>query len=211
MEIQLKKAMVYDLDNTLYPVNSIGHELFAPLFQLIEDSGNHQDQMEEIKKDIMRKPFQEVAHHYGFDDQLKSEGLEMLKDLTYEKNIEMFDDYYAILELPGDRFLVTTGFKNMQDSKIKQMGIEQDFKEIYVVDPSISDLSKKDIFSKIMEENRLAPSEMMVIGDDPDSEIKAAEELGIETVLYNKLKLTDHPHADHIINDFRELVVILTK
>jgi putative hydrolase of the HAD superfamily len=30
-----KKAIIFDLDNTVYPVHSIGEELFAPLFALI--------------------------------------------------------------------------------------------------------------------------------------------------------------------------------
>jgi len=209
MEIKLKKAMIYDMDNTLFPVSDIGHELFSPLFERIEESGRYSDRMEDIKKDLMRKPYQEVAEKYEFDEQLKKDGDDILKDLTYDKKINLFDDYPAILELPGDRYLVTTGYKNMQNSKIRNMGISQDFKDTIVVDPSISHLTKKDVFNEIMRKNGYHASEVMVIGDDPDSEIKAAQELGIETVLYNKLELTDHPSADHIIKDFRELAAII--
>ena len=210
MKFNMKKAMIYDLGNTLYAVSDIGHELFAPLFDRIERSDNYSEEMEKIKKDLMRKPYQEVAEIYGFDEELKRDGDDILKELTYEKEIQVFEDYPAILELPGDRYLVTTGYTNMQNSKIRNMGISNDFKDLIVVDPSISDLTKMDVFSKIMKENGYQPSEMMVIGDDPDSEIKAAAELGIETVLYHKLELTDHPHADYIIKDFRELASILT-
>lgn len=209
MEIKLKKAMIYDMDNTLFPVSDIGHELFRPLFERIEESGKHTDQMDNIKKDLMRKPYQEVAEIYEFDDELKKDGDNILTELTYDKEIKLFDDYPAILELPGDRYLVTTGYKKMQNSKIHNMGISQDFKDTIVVDPSISDLTKKDIFDEIMRKNGYKASEVMVIGDDPDSEIKAAQDLGIETVLYNKLELTDHPSGDHIIKDFRELAAIL--
>jgi len=209
MKINIKKAMIYDLDNTLFPVSDIGHELFEPLFQRIEKSEKHSESMNKIKKDLMRKPYQEVAEIYGFDEKLQQDGDRILKDLTYEKEIKVFEDYPAILELPGERYLVTTGYTKMQNSKIKNMGITKDFKDLIVVDPSESNLTKKDIFTKIMNENNYQPSDMMVIGDDPDSEIKAAEDLGIETVLYNKLELTEKPHADHIIKDFRELASIL--
>jgi len=210
MKFNLKKAMIYDLDNTLYAVSDIGHELFKPLLDRIERSGDHADEMDDIKKDLMRKPYQEVAEKYGFEEELKRDGDEILKELTYDKKIDVFEDYRAILELPGDRYLVTTGYTKMQNSKISNMGISQDFKDMIVVDPSLSDLTKKDIFLKIMTENGYSKSDMMVIGDDPDSEIKAAADLGIETVLYHKLKLTDHPQADHIIKDFRELASILS-
>lgn len=209
MKLRIKKAMIYDMDNTLFPVSEIGHELFAPLFERIEKSGEHTDQMSNIKKDLMRIPYQKVAEIYNFDRQLKEDSHTILTNLTYNKNIKLFEDYPAILELPGDRYLVTTGFKNMQYSKIKNLGISQDFKDMIVVDPSVSELTKKDIFIQIMKENGYEKEDVMVIGDDPDSEIKAARELGIETVLYNKLKLTDNPNADHIIYDFRELATVL--
>jgi len=211
MDIRLKKAMIYDMDNTLFPVSDIGHELFEPLFAKIEESGKYTGQLAKIKKDLMRKPYQEVAKTYEFDEELRREGHNILTDLTYDKEIKLFEDYPAILELPGDRYLVTTGYEKMQNSKIHNMGISKDFKDIIVVDPSISDLTKKDIFNQVMDKNGYSPSDMMVIGDDPDSEIKAAQELGIETVLYNKLELTDHPTADHIIKDFRELASILIR
>lgn len=211
MEIRLKKAMVYDMDNTLFPVSDIGHDLFEPLFIRIEKTDKYSDQMNHIKKDLMRKPFQEVAKIYSFDEQLKMDGDKILTNLTYDKKINLFEDYPAILELPGDRYLVTTGYQKMQYSKIKNMGIIQDFKDIIVVDPSISELTKKDIFTKIMSENGYKAEDIMVIGDDPDSEIKAAHELGIETVLYNKLELTENIQADHIIKDFRELAAVLIR
>ncbi|HSJ66167.1 MAG TPA: HAD family hydrolase [Anditalea sp.] len=211
MDKRIKKALIYDMDNTLFPVSDIGPELFRPLFDRIEASGSYSAQMDNIKKDLMRKPFQEVAKTYDFDNQLIHDGDKILSELTYEKEIKLFEDYPAILELPGERFLVTTGYKKMQQSKINSMGVSKDFKDIIVVDPSISNLTKKDVFAQIMSINGFLPNDMLVIGDDPDSEIKAAKELGIETVLYNKLELTDQPYADFIIKDFRELAPILLR
>ncbi|KEO75543.1 HAD family hydrolase [Anditalea andensis] len=210
MNIRIKKAMIYDLDNTLFPVSDIGEELFKPLFDKIEKHGVKDGEFTKIKKDLMRKPFQEVAYKYQFSEPLIDEGNRILTKLTYDKEIKLFEDYPAILELPGDRYLVTTGYKNMQNSKIEHLGILKDFVEITVVDPSESDLTKKDIFYQIMEKNGYSPTDMMIIGDDPDSEIKAGQDLGIETVLYYKLALTDLPTgATHVINDFRELASIL--
>lgn len=211
MDKRIKKALIYDMDNTLFPVSDIGPELFRPLFDRIEASDSYSEQMDNIKKDLMRKPFQEVAKTYDFDNQLIHDGDKILSELTYEKEIKLFEDYPAILELPGERFLVTTGYKKMQQSKINSMGVSKDFKDIIVVDPSISNLTKKDIFAQIMSKNGYLPNDILVIGDDPDSEIKAAKELGIETVLYNKLELTDQPYADFIIKDFRELAPILLR
>ena len=46
-----KKAIILDMDNTIYPVHSIGFKLFKVLFDLIEESGDHAN-IEEIKAAI---------------------------------------------------------------------------------------------------------------------------------------------------------------
>jgi putative hydrolase of the HAD superfamily len=37
-----KKAIILDLDNTIYPVSSIGDKLFKSLLHLISDSGDRE-------------------------------------------------------------------------------------------------------------------------------------------------------------------------
>ncbi|MFW6101476.1 MAG: HAD family hydrolase, partial [Bacteroidota bacterium] len=179
-----KKAIILDLDNTIHPVSSIGEELFKPLFRLIEDYGAFNGNMESIKKDIMSKPFQHVARKYHFSDELTNHGIELLKETTYEKEIIPFEDYMEIKKLPCEKFLVTTGFTKMQKSKIKQLGIEQDFKEIHIIDPLFSEKSKKDVFLDILQRYQYKKTEVLVVGDDPNSEIKAAKKMGLAAVLY---------------------------
>ena len=70
-----KKAIIYDLDNTIYPVSSIGEKLFEPLFKLIEESGQHTQDMEAIKNEVMRTPFRLVAKQYGLSDELTKKAI----------------------------------------------------------------------------------------------------------------------------------------
>ena len=200
-----KKAIILDLDNTVYPVSSIGNELFKPLFQLIEESGDYTGQPDEIKQDIMRKPFQKVAEEYEFSDKLTEDGVAILRELTYDKNMSPFEDYAAVKALPCQKFLVTTGFTKMQESKVQQLGIAEDFDEVHIVDPELTNQTKKDIFQDILERHRFDPSEVLVVGDDPDSEVQAAKELGIDAVLYDKINF--NPHMNHLtrITDFKQL------
>ncbi|MFA6270994.1 MAG: HAD family hydrolase [Candidatus Paceibacterota bacterium] len=180
-----KKAIIFDLDNTVYPVSSIGKKLFKPLFELINESGEYSGDRKEIRLEIMRKPFQLVADQFSFSPKLKSDGLKLLADTTYNEPMKPFDDYQAIRKLNCKKFLVTTGFTKLQQSKIEQLGIEQDFDQIFIIDPSNSDLTKKDIFRKILDANNFEKTDLLVIGDDLNSEIKAAKELGIFTVLFD--------------------------
>ena len=152
---------------------------------------------------MMGTPFRIVAKKYNFSKELIDEAIEIQEDLEYTKPIATFKDYHVIKVLPGERFLVTTGFRKMQESKITSMGINDDFTEVHIVDPTMS--SKKEVFAGIMQRYNYKPEEVLVVGDDPDSEIQAAKDLGIETVLY------DHKHkqtknlSTYYITNYQEL------
>ena len=200
-----KKALILDLDNTLYSVQSIREPLFAPLFELIRQDGSHERNMENIKKELMQRPFQAVAKDYQFSEKLTSKGVSYLSQLTYKGPIEPFEDYRHLHGLPVEKFLVTTGFPKLQQSKIEGMKIAKDFKEIHIVDPSTSEQTKKDVFADIMERHGYTPSEVLVVGDDLLSEIKAAQDLGIDAVLYNKQHVQAATSFPITISSFEQL------
>lgn len=201
----MKKAIIFDLDNTIYGVPTIADALFAPLFQAIKESGEHNKEFDAIRKDIMRKPFQIVADKYAFSEALTRQGMEMLSNISYKGPIQYFSDYEVTRDLSLDKYLVTTGFIQLQQSKIAGMNINQDFKEIHIIDPASSDKTKRDVFADIIERNGYGIEEVLVVGDDLHSEIKAAQDLGIDAVVYDKYNL----HPDDIIlpkiDDFKQL------
>lgn len=204
-----KKAVILDLDNTIYPVSLIGDKLFKSLFSLIEESGEYKGNFENIKLRIMRQPFQVVANDFSFSERLKSNCLALLADLTYEDKMEPFNGYEILRSIPHRKYLVTTGFTKLQHSKIEQLGIGKDFEAVFVVDPSKSELTKKDIFKQILADNQYKPEEVLVVGDDLNSEIKAAKELGVETVLYNHNSEQPEVKGQKTICTFRDLVPYL--
>jgi putative hydrolase of the HAD superfamily len=200
-----KKALILDLDNTIYPVSSIGDQLFAPLFQLIAASGDYTGDFASIKQDIMRRPFQKVAAEHTFSRQLTHTGIALLKELTVEQEMAAYDDYAEVKKLPLRKFLVTTGFTNMQRSKVEKLGIKPDFEEIHIVDPCRSHQTKKDIFKSIVEQHHFSVAEVLVVGDDPHSEIQAAMELGIDAVVYDKPGFNQHLIHPTKIDNFSQL------
>jgi putative hydrolase of the HAD superfamily len=200
-----KKAIIVDLDNTIYLVSSIGERLFKPLFQLITESSEYKGDFDKLRSEIMRTPFQKVADAFSFGEALKAVGIKLLQETTYDDEMEPVESYHYIRDLPCKKFLVTTGFTKMQNSKIRQLSLEKDFDKIFVIDPGLTTLTKKDIFEKILAENDYKANEVLVIGDDINSEIKAAQDLGIDTVLYDfNLEHTENKELN-VINDFREL------
>jgi putative hydrolase of the HAD superfamily len=97
----------------------------------------------------------------------------------------------------------------MQQSKVKGLQLEKDFKEIFIIDPTTTGESKKNVFEKIMNKYAYKPEEVLVIGDDPESEIKAANELGIDSVLYDRENSFPEARATFIISDYLQLVKAL--
>jgi putative hydrolase of the HAD superfamily len=205
----MKRAFIFDLDNTIFSVPSIGHALFRPLFDMLSAAGVSREKLDAIKQDVMRKPFQWVAKHYSLEPKLAEDSIEILKKLKHRGEITPFRDFSLIRNHPADKFIVTTGFRNMQESKVTALGLEKDFKEIFIIDPTTSSDSKKDIFRKILAKYGYTPEEVLIIGDDPDSEIKAANELRIDSVLYDKANAFPNANATYRISDYQQLMAVL--
>lgn len=205
-----KKAYIFDLDNTLYSVPEYADRMFKQLFSIIEESGNYKGNLQEIKDQLMRVPMQKVAEKFSFGEELKQKLVEHLRQLTYNEPITPFKDYELIRQLPGDRFIVTMGFEKFQRSKIKAMKIEQDYKEIFVVDPDTTDKIKRDLLEDIISKYGYATSNVFIIGDDPDSEVLAAQELGAHPILFDVDDGHEARQGVTKVNGFKELLAILT-
>jgi putative hydrolase of the HAD superfamily len=183
----MKRALILDLDNTIYPVSSIAGNLFEQLFNLLDENINSLDDgaIEKVKDELKRRPYHLVADKYNFSPELKNKGNDFLKDISYDLPMQPFEEYHSIRSSNLTKFLVTTGFTKLQWSKVKMLGIGADFAEIHIVDPVLSTQTKKDVFAEILKKYNYQADEVLVIGDDPESEIKAATELGIETFLFD--------------------------
>lgn len=200
-----KKALFLDLDNTIYPVHAIGERLFAPLFDLLEKEANLDSNLQKVKDEVMRRPFQKVAEDYHINPKITEKATNILKDLEYNDPIQPFTDFSYIVNLRMDKFLITTGFRRMQESKVRMMKLQSIFNRVYIIDPMVTETEKKDVFLDIIERYKLDKSDVLIIGDDLESEIKAAKELGVEGILYDKLN--NYPNVTDVprIVDFTEL------
>lgn len=204
-----KSALIFDLDNTIYPVHSIAHKLFKSLFAHIGQSGEFKGNFEEIVTEIQRTPFEKVAEMFSFSQKLFNECVNLLVDLSYNEAMYFFEDYKIARRLPQRKFLVTSGFTKLQNSKIDRLKIRNDFEKIIIIDRQIVPLTKKDVFTLILKENKLSKKEVLIIGDDLSSEIQAGNELGIDTILYDRNGRYPRLKKQKTISDFSELVPIL--
>jgi putative hydrolase of the HAD superfamily len=201
------KALILDLDNTIYPAESISGELFKPLFNLMDKYEDEvgEEQLEKAKQELSKKAFQKIAEAYQFPQELKEQGVVMLRELVYDGPMQPFDDYTYVQQLQTDKFLVTMGFTKLQWRKIDILDLRKEFKEVMVNDPDKTEATKTEVFKEILQKYNYQPQEVVAIGDDPDSEIKSAKELGILTVLYDRKGEYNADEADYKIANFKEL------
>ncbi len=193
------KAIITDLDNTVYSVRSIADRLFIPLVDLMEQYRDEigEKQIQIIKQELMKKPWQKVSEEHHVPDELWKKGTVLLKNLTYDLPMQTYADYQYMKQVNAEKFLVTTGFLKLQESKIKMLNISKDFKSYYIVDPETTQKTKQDVFQEILNQYHLQPDEVLAVGDDPDSEIKFAKALGVITYLFDEKNAYPPNTADY--------------
>ena len=178
------KALIFDLDDTIYATKSVVSDMYKDLFALLKPKVS-ETVLGNIQEDILTTPFHIIADRYAIDRDLRDQGLKICLEMDFEGPMQTFADYKLTLNNSADRYLVTAGYIRLQESKIRQLGIEKDFREIFIPDPYASELTKTDVFEQILNKYNYKPSDVLVIGDNPESEIAAAKELGIATYLYD--------------------------
>lgn len=209
----MNQLLIFDLDDTIFETKSISKKSVKPIFDrfeslLIKKFG--EEMAEKIIPEFWKFPFDFVAQKYKFGNNLNSEFINLVNEHEYKLNIKTFKDFGVIKNLKQEKILVTTGFSKLQNAKIRDLGIKKEFDKIYIDD--ILDqkrIHKKGIFKNILLEKNIHPNLVYVIGDNPNSELKAGFELGLNTIQVSKLGQEKSEYANYCISDFNELVTIL--
>jgi len=98
-----------------------------------------------------------------------------------------------------DLHLITNGFEKTQHSKLKYSGIDKYFVEVITSEGSNSLKPHKEIFDYAMQKAKADPLRSIMIGDDPEVDIKGAMNAGIDQVYVN--------HVEKVI-DFKPTFVV---
>ena len=179
-------AVIFDLDNCLSAADEVGKSLFEPAFEAIRRANQGKlpaKTLEAAFSDCWYHSLDFVAARHGFSKAMLDAGWAELATLEVTTPMSGYPDLGILKEINARRFLVTSGFRRLQESKVRALGIHPLFREVLI--DAIDDPDRKgkqQIFSDIMESYRLTPAQVLVVGDNPDSEIAAGNRLGIKTV-----------------------------
>lgn len=203
------KALIFDLDNCLAAANEIGEHLFEPAFAAIRAANRgtlSEETLKEAFSECWRHPLDFVAEKYGFSRDMLAAGWEVFSGLAVQTPMKGYDDLVVLRELPVELYLVTSGFRRLQESKIKALDFEHLFTGVHV--DAIDEAGRKGkqgIFESILDDKQFKPEEVIVVGDNPDSEIEAGNKLGMKTVQILRPGVPRGSNATHYVNTLAEL------
>jgi FMN phosphatase YigB (HAD superfamily) len=209
------KALIFDLDNCLAAANEFGEHLFDSAFEAMRSANRgrlSEAELEEAFSECWRRPLDDVADSFGFSKEMLAAGWKIFAETIVETPMKGYEDIAFLEELNVELHLVTSGFRRLQESKIKALGFGQVFAGIHVDAIDEADRKgKQGIFESILLANKLKPDEVLIVGDNPDSEIEAGNRLGMKTVQILRPGVRRGDNATYYVQTLPELKAILQR
>ncbi|HEY1046136.1 MAG TPA: HAD family hydrolase [Bacteroidia bacterium] len=208
----MSKAIILDLDDTIFRTKSMDSKIFQPFFEFFTHqlkSIFEEQVIENINEDLWRFPWDHVIAKYSIPYEIVVSSIDVMNQLSFDLNIVPYSDYDFIETLPYPKYLVTTGLSALQKAKIEALKIGHGFDKIVINDTFLEAKSKLDIFTELRMEFGLNPEHTYIIGDNPNSEIKAGNELNMVTIQILREGVTKGHNAQHYIHSFYELEQIM--
>lgn len=203
------KALIFDLDNSLAPSRSVGESRYEPAFEAIRKvnaGALSEDQLEAAFADLWDSPLDWVAEEYGFTPMMLDAAWDHFSELQADGGFTSYEDIHVLDELSPLKFLVTSGFRKLQQSKIDALGLSEKFDGIVIdaIDEEDHE-GKEKIFKKLMEEHHLNPTEVVVVGDSATSELAAGNRIGMITLQILRPGVKPSDMASHHISSLEEI------
>ncbi|MCS0824800.1 HAD family hydrolase [Cytobacillus firmus] len=214
------KAVIFDLDGTLLNRDEsvrmfietqydrlnklVGHipkEKFVRRFIELDDRGY-------VWKD---KVYRQLVKEFGITDITWEE---LFQDYLsqFKNNCISFPNLNSMLEeLRTSNLvlgLITNGKGQFQMDNIKAMGIEEYFDIILISEWEGIKKPDPQIFKRALEQLNVTSNESIFVGDHPDNDIKASQNVGMKGIWKKNFQWND-VEADFIVDDLGELPLII--
>ncbi len=220
------KAIIFDLDDTLFDqtsqitpkaLHSVAHALAARA--LDSESALSKKLLEHNTPHFVHK-LNSLLDSYTLDEDTRKEmfttGWKAYTNSEFLQEISPYPDVESTLRALKPNYqliLITTGNANYQEEKVKGLGLASYF-DLILCDES-ADKEEKILF--VLKQFCLKPREVISVGDRIDSEIKAANKLGLITVRFLRGKYSilqpkhHYEHPDYEIKSLSELLALLER
>lgn len=226
------KHIFFDLDRTLWDFDTNSKETISELFkkynlelELKTGFGSFFDEylainhecwalyrMEKITKDELRlQRFHNTFRHFGFNNPIKA--LQFNDDYvaTCSTKTALIPNTIEILNylvVDYKMHIITNGFIEAQEVKLKNSGLGKYFDRIIVSDAIGVKKPDKKIFDYALGLAGASSENSLMIGDDYVPDIMGAKNVGMDQIYLTKAK-QEHEPATHVITNLLELKNIL--
>ncbi len=201
------ELLLLDLDHTLFDPETIPRSAMEPVFHAIREANRRmravdEKALERLMSELMGSPITLVAREHGWPEELRRAGLEASASVALPDRLPLYPDVGAIVRLPPTKLLVTSGVPAMQLRKIRALDIEAWIHAVHVDDAlAVPRKGKRAVFASILDQERVPPESVVVVGDSLESEIAAGVALGLRTVHVARRGCSPHCPATHCMPD----------
>lgn len=207
------KGIIFDLDMCILDTRSLTGPFFKPVLDPLYRSDLSEDIKKRVNDQLWTTSLDDVVEMFSLRESIAEPMRQAYRKLAVPNGIHSFGDEQLISELPTTNILVTSGYRKFQSTKIKMLGIENLFSEIIIdeLDHREKRKGKKKIFEELLNKYEWKKEEVLIIGDNPSSELGAGKALGLKVVQTVRPTVTRWPEADYHIETFSELPGLLTQ
>lgn len=205
-------ALICDLDNTLFDTRDIPRPVLAPVHAAVRaanvgPNSIPNDMLEEVIEAAWTRPFDALAAAYALPVRLVDAWNAAHAQIIVTSPLTPYPDVWVLGELPVVRFLVTTGYRRFQLSKIAALGVWSLFHSVYIdaLDAPTRE-GKHVLFERIGSQLGLRPYQVLVLGDSAEAELQVGLQLGMTTVQVLRAGILPSPIVQHHITTFQELL-----
>jgi putative hydrolase of the HAD superfamily len=231
--MKVYKHIFFDLDRTLWDFDKSSLEIFSEIYNKYElkqkgissldlflDKFNINNNFlwglyKEgiIKKEILKtRRFELTLSDFGINNLLLAVkigddyiNINILKAHFFPYTIEIL----TYLKSKYSLHIITNGFKEVQLPKLIQCGLNKYFKNVFSSDDAGYLKPDKRIFEYALKKSKALTEESIMIGDEIDIDIKGANSVGMDQILFNPQKKIHTWKATYEINSLIEIKDIL--
>lgn len=201
------KHLFFDLDNTLWDFKANAREAFHGIFsrlgllermdfdRFLNTYEKHNEYLwTEYRKGKMKKDHLRTERmiltfrEMGIDDQDLPQITGDLYIQEAPQKANLFPGVHETLKYLGERYkmyILTNGFSEVQLKKINSSNLQAYFTKVFMAEMVGYQKPDKRFFEYAIKSVHAHKSECLMIGDDPEADIRGAYHAGIDQVYFN--------------------------
>jgi putative hydrolase of the HAD superfamily len=224
--------LLFDLDHTLWDFNSNCFQTLQELYQDYNIAQYHinledfyeayllinnevwtkYDNNQMTKEQIRNYRFKKLFEKFGIDNPEMALNLEQEYLYKCPKRGILMPYASTLLNLLKDDFelvLITNGFQEPQTEKVHFSGLDRYFKQMFTSENT--GYKKPDVryFQTVLSSLAVLPSQCLVIGDNPHTDIRGAYDFGIDSFWVNSQNFPKTHYSTYYATDLEKLTRLI--